>query len=110
MFSGFSLIALHVQNVFTVIVERREQVPFRMAIENGELMHECSPEHLRIGTARLKLDNGIEEEGKTRMNVERSAADTKKKSCPVTLSCPVTSVTHDSVSRNPCACVAVRIL
>ena len=49
-----------------------------MATENGELMHECSPEHLRIGTARLKLDNGIEEEGKKRMDVERSAADTKK--------------------------------
>ena len=32
----------------------REQVPFSMAIENGELMHECFPKHLRMGTARLK--------------------------------------------------------
>ena len=30
------------------------KVPFSMAIENMELMHECSPEHLRMGTARLK--------------------------------------------------------
>ena len=54
LFLEFSLIALHVQNVFTVMVERREQVPFSMAIEHGKLMHECSPEHLRMGTARLK--------------------------------------------------------
>ena len=48
-FLEFSLIALQVQNVFTVIVERREQVPFSMAIENGELMHECCAweQHLR---------------------------------------------------------------
>ena len=46
--------ALHVQNVFTLIVERREQVPFSMDIENKELMYECSPEHLLMGTARLK--------------------------------------------------------
>ena len=26
-----------------------------MAIENGELMHECSTKHLRMGTARVKL-------------------------------------------------------
>ena len=41
-FLGFSLIALHVQNVFTVIciVERREQVLLSMAIENGE--HSCA--------------------------------------------------------------------
>ena len=30
----------------------RERVPFSMAIENGELMHECFPKHLRMGTAR----------------------------------------------------------
>ena len=33
---------------------RREQVPFSKAIENGELMHECFPKHLRMGTERLK--------------------------------------------------------
>ena len=31
---------------------RREQVPFSMAIGNGELMHECFPKHSRMGTAR----------------------------------------------------------
>ena len=32
----------------------REQVPFSMAIGNGELMHECFPKHSRMGTARTK--------------------------------------------------------
>ena len=70
---------------------RREQVPFSMAIENGELMHECFPKHLRMGTARLKYDNATEEESKKmRMNVERSTADTKKRS-PVQSLCRVQS-------------------
>ena len=51
LFLEFSVIALHFQNVFTVLVERREQVPFSMAMENEELMRESSPEHLRITTA-----------------------------------------------------------
>ena len=34
-----------------------------MAIGNGELMHECFPKHSRMGTARMKYDNGTEEEG-----------------------------------------------
>ena len=34
------------------ISARREQVPFSMAIGNGELMHECFPKHPRMGTAR----------------------------------------------------------
>ena len=33
---------------------RREQVPFSMVIENGELMHQSFPKHLSMGTARLK--------------------------------------------------------
>ena len=36
---------------------RREQVPFSMAIENGELMYECFPKYTRLGTARLKCEN-----------------------------------------------------
>ena len=31
-----------------------KQVPFSMAILNVELMHECFPKHLRMGTARMK--------------------------------------------------------
>ena len=34
-----------------------------MEIENVELMHECSPEHLRMGTEILKSDKETEEEG-----------------------------------------------
>ena len=37
-----------------VTKERNEEVPFSMAIGNGELMHECSPEHSRMETARMK--------------------------------------------------------
>ena len=33
---------------------RKTKVPFSMAIGHGELMHECFPKHLRIGTARTK--------------------------------------------------------
>ena len=84
----FSLIALHVQNVFTVLVERRVQVPFSMAIENGELVYECSPEHMRKETERFKLDNETEEENESECGRKYSGHE-KKKSCPVTLSCPV---------------------
>ena len=34
-----------------------------MAIENVELMQECSPENLPIVTVRFKLGKGTEEEG-----------------------------------------------
>ena len=65
-------------------------------------MHECFPKHPRMGTARYKLDNKTEEEGKKRrINVERSTANTKERS-PVQSPCRVvTSVTHDSQSRSP---------
>ena len=34
-----------------------------MSIENVELMHECSPKPLPMGTVRLKYDKETEEEG-----------------------------------------------
>ena len=37
-----------------------------MDIENVELMHKRFREHLRMGTARLKLDKETREEGKKR--------------------------------------------
>ena len=71
---------------------RSEQVPFSMAIENGELMNECFPKHLRMGTARLKLDNETEEENKKRrMIVEISTVDTKTRS-PVQSLCRVVTL------------------
>ena len=48
------LIAIHFQNIFTVIVEQREQVPFSLVRESWELVHEGSPKHLLMVTARLK--------------------------------------------------------
>ena len=51
-----------------------------MAIGNGELLHECFPKHLRMGTARMKQDKETEEEGKKGgVSIERSKAGTKKK-------------------------------
>ena len=62
----------------------KEQVPFSMAIEKEELMHECSPEHLRMGTAdRNEIIKDKGEEGKKKgMNVERSTVGTKKSRQP----------------------------
>ena len=42
-----------------------------MAIENLKLIHECSPEHMRMGTATLISDKETEEESKQkRVNME----------------------------------------
>ena len=50
-----------------------------MDIGNGELMHECFPKHLRMGTARMKKDKETDEEGKKRgVSMEKSKAGTKK--------------------------------
>ena len=46
--------AVRFQNGFTVIADRGEQFPLSMAIENVELMYECSPEHMRMGAVRLQ--------------------------------------------------------
>ena len=37
-----------------------------MAIGNGELLHECSPKHSRMGTERMKQEKETEIEGKKR--------------------------------------------
>ena len=49
-----------------------------MTIGNEELMHEYFPKHLRMGTARMKLDREREEDKKRRVSMERSKAGTKK--------------------------------
>ena len=77
----FSLVLIAGSSPQKSISARREQIPFSMAIGNGELMHECFPKPPRMGTAKYKLDNETEEEGKKiRINVERSTADTKERS------------------------------
>ena len=51
-----------------------------MAIGNIEVMHECTPEHLRMGKASLKWGKETKEEGKhKRVILERSTAGKKKK-------------------------------
>ena len=37
-----------------IIHPGKKQVPFRMAIGTGELMHECLDKHSCMGTARTK--------------------------------------------------------
>ena len=50
-----------------------------MAIGHGELMHECFPEHSRMGTARTKSDKETDDDGKKKgVSMERSKAGTNK--------------------------------
>ena len=58
------------------------RLPFSTATGNLELGHECWPQQLRNGIARMKVDKDTEEEGKKiRVNKERSTAGTKQR-CP----------------------------
>ena len=60
-----------------------------MAIGNVVLIHGCLPKHSRMGTARIKLDKGTEEEDKmTGVSMERSTASTKEKRSPDGLNYP----------------------
>ena len=53
-------------------------------------MHECFPKHSRMGTARMKHDNEIDEEGKNRgVSMERSKVGTKEKISPNNLNYPI---------------------
>ena len=52
-----------------------------MTIGNEELMHECSPKHLRMGTARMKQDNETDEDTQKRgVSMEKSTGGTNKRS------------------------------
>ena len=52
-----------------------------MAIEYWELMHECFPKYLRMGTARMKEDKETEEEDKQKgVAMERNKVGTNWKS------------------------------
>ena len=44
----------------------RKKSTFQNGYRKWELVHECFPEHLRMGTAIMKWDKEIEEEGKVR--------------------------------------------
>ena len=59
--------------------EQYHSVPFSMAIENGELMHECFTKHSRMGTASIKSDEETDEDGKKRgVSVDWSKAGIKE--------------------------------
>ena len=55
----------------------KKQISFSMTIGNEELVHECFPKHLRMGTARMIKDRE-REEVKRCVSMERSKAGTKK--------------------------------
>ena len=58
----------------------QKNIPFSMAIGNGELMHECFPTHSRMGTSRMKKNKETGEESKKKgVSMEKSKAGTKKK-------------------------------
>ena len=76
--SRICLIALRFQ-LFIAFTERKNKVPFSVAIGHGELMHECFPKHLRMGTARMKSDKKTDEGGKKKgVNIEKRKAGTKR--------------------------------
>ena len=57
----------------------KNQVPFSMAIENGQLMRECFPKHSRRGTARIKCDKETDEDNKKRgLSMEKVKGGRKK--------------------------------
>ena len=49
-----SLTALCLKNFSMLFQSEESKVPFRMAIGNIELMHECCPQCLHVGTTRMK--------------------------------------------------------
>ena len=66
----------------------KKQVPFSMAIGNEELMHECFPKHLCMGTTRMTSDKEtVEECKKSDVSMERSKAGTKEKEVPTAYHC-----------------------
>ena len=73
------------QFIFSWTNERNKEVPISMAIGNWELTHECGPKHSSMGTARLKQDNGTDEDDKkTAVSMEKSGHDQKKSRRPIT--------------------------
>ena len=68
--------------IFSCTKERKKEVPFSIAIGNGELMHECFPQHWRTGTARMKEANETDEEGKKRGVSMEKVKRARKKEVP----------------------------
>ena len=66
--------------IFSCTKERNEEVPFSMAVGNWELMKECFTKHSRMGTARMKYDNGTDEDEKRGESMEKCKAGTKERS------------------------------
>ena len=67
---------------FSCTKERKEEVPFSMAIGNRELMHEYFPKHSPMRTARMREDNDTDEDGKKRGVSMENVKQTRKKEVP----------------------------
>ena len=62
--------------------KEKKEVPFSMAIGNGELMHECFPKHSPMETARMKEDNDTDEDFKKRGESMEIVKRARKKEVP----------------------------
>ena len=69
--------ALPNQNKVNPRRANKNQVPFRMARENRELLRECCPEHLHKRTARVKYDKETEGGKQKRVNLSRIIIEVK---------------------------------
>ena len=86
--SRICLIALRLK-LFNAFTERKKKVPFSMAIGNGELMHECFPKHLSMGTARMiKIKKQTKEVRREAWVWKKAKRARNKKRCPDGLSHP----------------------
>ena len=57
----------------------KKKVPFTIAKENVELVQECLPKHLSMGTARMKQDKATEDSMRREARLWTEAKRTQKK-------------------------------
>ena len=60
-----------------VPTEWKTQLKLNVADGNKDLMHEFCPQHMRMGTERMKEDRETKKEKQQRVNIEISKAGTK---------------------------------
>ena len=60
------------------LIARKKQLQLSMALGNVGLVHECYPQHLHKGNAKMKVDKETEIEGKQRgVNIDRNKMGSK---------------------------------
>ena len=69
MIKMFSLIALLSNQNKVDVCRAKKANSIKYRYRKYGLMHQCSPEHLHIGTAKIKLDKETEEDKRKRVNI-----------------------------------------